>query len=462
MPRYNPPVSVSKVGNLPKKDNMNSVKVGDEVYFFNVAFDADRIDEEDAYLPIYGGVITDVDDVTKICSVDAYAHQKDVPSSYLSRFKYDANDGDVLLSDIEGLGSWTCVQRKCLVEQAIELKDGDKVMLSNFTFGTVLTSSPLTPPYIRYVIEICIKGQPYQKLFFANGHALSVPDLKVIHRFKSDMEYAMCAGPEDIIDTPVLAECLTAELHESYGYDGRDVKFEKSMQSCLVLNDEYAGSCHNRRVKFHDGTIKIVKTKNLKPLIIKPSVDIIVPTRDDGITDNDLDYGYNPQVEENIKKETIMNDTWKIKNKSETATEDTAISSVIDEAKAKAKSNAIMVAKMTVGRTVLKRINKIMVKSVPMMFRGYVEEYSQYSNMIVSFGLSLALQRLYPDNERVNIICESMELASNAMLAEKGSDFIESLLDNIDIPPILFGGSDKPEKKKRPSKAAAAVVSDDD
>lgn len=461
MGRYNPPISVSKVSDLPKKDNVNSVNVGDEVYFFNVAFDADRIDEEDAYRLIYGGVITEVDDVLKTCSVDAYAYQKDVPPSYLTRFKYDFNDGDILLSDIDGRGSWTCVQRKCLVEQAIELKDGDKVMLSNLTFGTVIASNFGTR-YLRYIIEVHIKGQSYPKLFFANGHALSVPDLKVIHRFKSDTEYAMCAGPEGIVDTPVLAECLTAELHESYGYDGRDVKFEKSLQSCLVLNDEYAGSCHNRRVKFHDGTIKIVKTKNLRPLIIKPSVDIIVPTRDDSATNNDLNYSLNPQVEENIKKETTMNDTWKLKNKSEDATEDTAVISVIDEAKAKAKSNAIMVAKMTVGRTVLKRINKVMVKSVPMMFRGYVEEYSQYSNMIVSFGLSLALQRLYPDNERVNIICESMELASNAMLAEKGSDFIEGLLDNIDIPPILFGGSDKPEKKKRQSKAAAAVATDDD
>lgn len=141
------------------------------------------------------------------------------------------------------------------------------------------------------------------------------------------------------------------------------------------------------------------------------------------------------EKEKNIKTTTIP-----IENTSKltlTKMENSKMKDITSELKVKGIENAKFVAKIALGKSILDGVNKQIKKKLPLMVRGYYDEYHAISDMVISSVLSVAGKNYYGNSKKLNLILESVELAALADGGNKGAEVIASLLRNVKIPEIL-------------------------
>ena len=105
--------------------------------------------------------------------------------------------------------------------------------------------------------------------------------------------------------------------------------------------------------------------------------------------------------------------------------------------KEKGIENAKFVAKIALGRTILSNVNGVLRKKAPIMVRGYFDEYSTVIDVAMAFAIARLAENYRPDDKKLAIVAESLELAALSSGGEVLGKMLCDLLDKVSIPEIL-------------------------
>lgn len=305
---------------------------------------------------------------------------------------------------------------------------GAYVLLSNFKVGAVCA---IHKSFFEVEFYVNKGKQSVTKSFFESGMCVNTPTLRVLRNLSTK-------EVEDITKNggKVRAKFLyrVAAIWYNHLVDSSwfsDTIWQHNGKECTVLNECIASDVPYVAWVQFDG----VKGKFKVPAHML-----------EYIVDKDLETCNNEIV---VKKSiTKSKEDKKMKSMENYVEEATPKTSVIEDVKSKAKADAVFIAKMTAGKTALKKITKWYVTKSPIIARGYAETYSPFINLGVASGLAIALKRFFPDDPRTNFACESLEMAALADVSEMGADFLVEILDMFPVPELMKSTPAKKPGKK--------------
>lgn len=131
----------------------------------------------------------------------------------------------------------------------------------------------------------------------------------------------------------------------------------------------------------------------------------------------------------------------------------TAVSVFADD-----KSNAILMAKVEFGKTILLQARARLKSVAPMFLRGYVD--SKYSGLVIANIYAFAQKFYLPDNAKASLLTDcvlkaaALELGASFDIPTVANDYINGLFKGINLENLGFGAAG--------AAAGAAAASSDD
>ena len=115
------------------------------------------------------------------------------------------------------------------------------------------------------------------------------------------------------------------------------------------------------------------------------------------------------------------------------------------------KANAILTAKVELGKTVLKQVRTRLKGVVPMYVKGYVD--NKYAALVIANVYAFAQKFYLPGNQKAALLTDcvlkaaALELGASFDITTKANEYIDSVFAGINLDKFGFGESKAEEVK---------------